>query len=438
MSSLFTASDPDGDTITQYRFWDGTADPNSGHVVVNGVAQGKDTYITVTPQPADADHIPGRHRHGSDVGSGQRRLQWGSLDDLQHQSAGQSYRRWWWRAMPQRIGGQVLQASSLFTASDPDGDTITQYRFWDGTADPEQRACRGERRCPGQGYLHHDAAGQLAQTTFQAGTASDQMWVQANDGAQWGAWTIFNINPAAGGYQAPAIVASGATLELTSAYSGTVTFAGPTGTLKLDQSASFTGKIGGQLAIGDVIDLTDITAGAGATIGYSGNNSPGTLTVGDGTRTANIALLGNYSLANFTPSSDGHNGTSVVDPPLSNSSPDACGRQRIDCAGRAPPRHAGRRDVDRRADRICHRRIRGGVHRSARPEHRLRSGRGGAGRLAGDAGEPGQRIDPWRLGGVGGERDPGSGFRRPGNAGRRGARQFRVPGHGIAASRRRP
>jgi hypothetical protein len=158
-------------------------------------------------------------------------------------------------------------------------------------------------------------AGQLAQTTFQVGTASDQMWVQANDGTQWGAWTIFNINPAAGGFQAPATVANGATLELTSAYSGTVTFAGPTGTLKLDQSASFAGKIGGQLATGDVIDLTDITAGAGATIGYSGNNSPGTLTVGDGTRTAHIALLGNYSLANFTPSSDGHGGTSVVDPP---------------------------------------------------------------------------------------------------------------------------
>jgi hypothetical protein len=74
-----------------------------------------------------------------------------------------------------------------------------------------------------------------------------------------------------------------------------------------------------QLAIGDVIDLADLTAGANATIGYTGNNSPGTLTVSDGTHTASIALLGNYSLANFTASSDGHGGTSVVDPPL------ACG-----------------------------------------------------------------------------------------------------------------
>jgi hypothetical protein len=40
------------------------------------------------------------------------------------------------------------------------------------------------------------------------------------------------------------------------------------------------------------------------------------LTVSDGSRTASIALLGNYSLGNFTVSSDGHGGTTVVDPPL--------------------------------------------------------------------------------------------------------------------------
>ena len=37
----------------------------------------------------------------------------------------------------------------------------------------------------------------------------------------------------------------------------------------------------------------------------------------DGTHTANIALLGNYTLAEFTASSDGHGGTSIVDPPTS-------------------------------------------------------------------------------------------------------------------------
>ncbi len=105
-------------------------------------------------------------------------------------------------------------------------------------------------------------------------------------------------------------------MELTGPYSGTVKFAGSTGTLTIDNSASFSGTIAGQLPIGDKIDLTDITSGANATVAYSGNNSPGTLTVSDGTHTASIALLGNFSLGNFIVSSDGHGGTLLVDPPL--------------------------------------------------------------------------------------------------------------------------
>jgi hypothetical protein len=117
------------------------------------------------------------------------------------------------------------------------------------------------------------------------------------------------------------VVGSGASAELTGAYSGSISFAGATGTLVIDNSANFHGTIGGQLAKGDIIDLADITAGAGATIGYSGNNSPGTLTVSDGIKTASLALLGNFSLANFIASSDGHGGTNVVDPPLPTDQP---------------------------------------------------------------------------------------------------------------------
>jgi hypothetical protein len=122
-------------------------------------------------------------------------------------------------------------------------------------------------------------------------------------------------------------------VELTGPYSGTITFAGSSGTLTNDHSANFSGKIAGQLAVGDVIDLADITAGANATITYSGNNSPGTLTVGDGIHTASISLLGNYSLANFTASSDGHGGTSIIDPPLYQ----AAGNPVNNLTGHAPP-----------------------------------------------------------------------------------------------------
>ncbi|WP_426424846.1 VPS10 domain-containing protein [Bradyrhizobium genosp. A] len=111
-------------------------------------------------------------------------------------------------------------------------------------------------------------------------------------------------------------VGSGATVELVGAYSGTVSFAGATGKLVLDQSTKFSGSLGGQLTTTNFIDLRDVTAGAGATVSYTGNNSPGKLSVSDGTNIAKFALSGNYSLGNFIVSSDGNGGTLLVDPPL--------------------------------------------------------------------------------------------------------------------------
>jgi len=51
----------------------------------------------------------------------------------------------------------------------------------------------------------------------------------------------------------------------------------------------------------------------GTISGPSGTASGGTLTVTDGSHTANIALLGHYMASTFVTSSDGHGGTNVVD-----------------------------------------------------------------------------------------------------------------------------
>jgi hypothetical protein len=65
----------------------------------------------------------------------------------------------------------------------------------------------------------------------------------------------------------------------------------------------------------DTIDFADINFASVQSPGYSGNSSGSTLTVTDGTHTAAIVLLGNYLASTFVASSDGHGGTSVVDPP---------------------------------------------------------------------------------------------------------------------------
>jgi hypothetical protein len=90
--------------------------------------------------------------------------------------------------------------------------------------------------------------------------------------------------------------------------------AGASGVLKLDAASSYTGAVSG-LTPTDTLDLASLAFGANMTVGYSGTASGGTLTVGNGTQSANIALLGNYLASTFVLSSDGHGGTFVVDPP---------------------------------------------------------------------------------------------------------------------------
>jgi hypothetical protein len=116
----------------------------------------------------------------------------------------------------------------------------------------------------------------------------------------------------------PVTVATGATVELHAAFVGLVTFAGSTGTLKLDQSPSFGGTVGG-FGGQDQIDLADVSYGAKSTLGYSANsnNTGGTLTVNDGTHTATLALLGQYIAGSFVAASDGHGGTLVSEQALS-------------------------------------------------------------------------------------------------------------------------
>jgi hypothetical protein len=66
----------------------------------------------------------------------------------------------------------------------------------------------------------------------------------------------------------------------------------------------------------DTIDFVDMDPTKVQPPSYSGDASGGTLRATDGSHTANVALLGNYLASVFVAGSDGHGGTSVMDPPL--------------------------------------------------------------------------------------------------------------------------
>jgi hypothetical protein len=112
-------------------------------------------------------------------------------------------------------------------------------------------------------------------------------------------------------------IGAGATLEVAGSDSSTVTFQSSTGALRLDHSATFSGKIlnfsgTGTLSGSDQIDLRDVKYSS-AHASYAN----GVLAVADGLGDiGKLAFNGSYTLANFKLASDGAGGTIVYDPPV--------------------------------------------------------------------------------------------------------------------------
>ena len=199
---------------------------------------------------------------------------------------------------------QTFAASSLIRYSDPFASPATQYDFWNSGGGGGHFVLNGTALPAKQDNII--TAAQLGQLSYQVGTGTDTLRVRANDGTVWGGWSKnFTISD-------PPAIAAGQTVTLGSAYAGTVNFMSDTGTLKLEDSSSFAGTVAG-LHGRDMIDLADIGFGTSSTLGYAANSdhSGGTLSVGDGTHMANIALLGSYMASAFTAASDGHGGTLI-------------------------------------------------------------------------------------------------------------------------------
>jgi hypothetical protein len=90
---------------------------------------------------------------------------------------------------------EVVQASSLFTASDHPGAQIQNYEFWDTASGTGAHfAIAGT---PVTGFNHNIdvAATQLNQVSFVGGSSPgmDTLWMRANDGVEWSSWQSFTV-----------------------------------------------------------------------------------------------------------------------------------------------------------------------------------------------------------------------------------------------------
>ena len=152
-----------------------------------------------------------------------------------------------------------------------------------------------------------------AESSFNSTANKSASVVGDDDTETYGSTTQFSDGALPLSTALPLTVTDGGIAEIDGASGQSVSFAGDTGTLKLDDAVAYTGQVSG-LTASDAFDLADVSYGADTTVTFLGNTTGGTLTVSDGAHSANIDLVGNYLSSTWDLSSDGSGGTIVVDP----------------------------------------------------------------------------------------------------------------------------
>jgi hypothetical protein len=207
-ASLFTASDPEGDTITQYDLKDTGA--GGGHFAVNSVTQPVNQEIIIsTAQLAQTIYQAGSAADGLMVRAydGTQWGAWASFTVTGKPPVNSPPIVAPVNANVTAVNGQTFAASSLFTVSDPDGGAITQYDLWDTGIGGGRFVVNGVVKPANRDIIV--SAAQLGQVTYRAGKGTDTLSARADDGTQWGAWSSFTVTGAAGSHASPFAATTG-------------------------------------------------------------------------------------------------------------------------------------------------------------------------------------------------------------------------------------
>ena len=213
VSSLFSGSDLDGDTLTYYLY-DANTSANSGHFVINGAAVPAQTIYQLTAaQLAQATFV---------AGAG------GAADDIHVQAYDGTAYSGWNASVHVAVHGAVnhaptvnlpaganfttnaaqsINVSSLFSGSDINGDALTYYLYDANTAANSGHFMLNGMAVPAQ-TIYQLTAAQLAQATFVTGAAgiADDIYVQAYDGKAYSGWnTSVHVTAAGAVNNAPTV-----------------------------------------------------------------------------------------------------------------------------------------------------------------------------------------------------------------------------------------
>ncbi len=190
--------------MTKYQLWDSTRDPNSGHFVVNGVAQAASTVIEITAaQLSQTSFVTGtigdslqiRAFDGLDWSAGDN-APWApfTVSPPANHAPGVT------TSYMVRPHGTTLALSSLFSVNDADGDPMMKYQLWDSTSDPDSGHFTVNGVAQPAATIIDITAAQLSQTSFVTGTVGASLQIRAFDGYEWSApynaaWSPFTVTP---------------------------------------------------------------------------------------------------------------------------------------------------------------------------------------------------------------------------------------------------
>jgi hypothetical protein len=190
-SSLFSANDANGDSLL-YFFYDNSAAATSGHFTVNGVVQAANTTFAVTAAQLAQTTFTGI---GSSDGLFVNVYDGSAFSGPKefHVNVPANHAPTVTASNQMATSGQVLNASSLFTANDADNDSLL-YFFYDNSAAASSGhfVVNGQVQAAGTTFAVTQA--QLANTTFVAGTTGDDLFVNVWDQAAFSGPKEFHVD----------------------------------------------------------------------------------------------------------------------------------------------------------------------------------------------------------------------------------------------------
>ena len=192
-----TATDPEGDAISRYQFWDGGSGSDSGYFwSPTNSHWAASTAIDVSASDLANFWVRGGTAAGSETMYVRAfdGTDWGNWDSFTVTSTN--------TAPAAAINDHTLSANqwaqvvNWTVASDADGDAIAKYQFWDGnSAATSAYFWTSTNSHWAAGTAIEVAAADLADVWVRGGTAggSDTMYVRAFDGTSWSNWDNFAL-----------------------------------------------------------------------------------------------------------------------------------------------------------------------------------------------------------------------------------------------------